>query len=337
MKQAGQYYLHRERDGSIRVLGTVDPGSIAGAALAVAQAVPPPRVEVTSRIEPEMETPLEAVGSTPHCARRAHSRHGSEQPSLGRRAHPGRTAQGRHPRRQAHRPALYAAINTSWRRRPALVDFPAQPCHVGHGLRADLRCVVPRDLRPVLLGLEAAHDRPCRGDLRSHGRVVRAAGAQCHVRRRGTAGADLRSRLEARRGLRARPHRPQHARGPHGDPCAGHERLRPNASLAHCDASCSTTFSSSARRTRNGSSPSSRTSTTRRARTRLSPSSSRFLERRRHKAASRPFRYSVGSTMTTNAPHDAWMGSFERSVTTCGHTWDCIDERAGAAARLSTA
>jgi hypothetical protein len=134
---------------------------------------------------------LGTAGPTSHCASRAHPRDREEQSALGCRADPRRAAQARHPRQQAHGSTLYAAIPTSWRQRPALVDLPAQPRDVGYGLRANLRCPVSRGLRPLLPRPAAPHDRPRRGDLRAYRRVVRAAGAQRHFRREGTAGAGL--------------------------------------------------------------------------------------------------------------------------------------------------
>ena len=71
----------------------------------------------------------------------------------GRRADPRGAAQARHTREQTYGPTPYAAIDTSWRQRPKLVDVPQQPRRVGHGLRADLRCPVSRDLRTFLLDL----------------------------------------------------------------------------------------------------------------------------------------------------------------------------------------
>jgi hypothetical protein len=79
-------------------------------------------------------------------------------------------------------------------------------------------------------------------------------------------------------------------------------------SRAPCDASCSTTCSSSTRRTFDVSSSSSHASITERARIRLSPISNPFPDRPSSKAASPRLPYSAGCIMTTAALPDLKRG-----------------------------
>src|SRR5882762_3293938 len=101
---------------------------------------------------------------------------------------------------KADRPTLHPRFPAP-RRRPRLVDVPAQPRHVGVRLRPDVRHPVPRSLRAFLPRPPPPKDHPCRGHVWADRRMVRAAGQERHHGRRARC-ARLRPRHEAQCSLR---------------------------------------------------------------------------------------------------------------------------------------
>ena len=86
-----------------------------------------------------------APTSLPRC-HRADSSHGQVQRYLGRRAHPRRVAQARHPRDQAnHSEVRASSATTSATARPEVAHLPTQPYRLGFRLFADVRYLVPPD------------------------------------------------------------------------------------------------------------------------------------------------------------------------------------------------
>src|SRR6266852_4845915 len=76
-----------------------------------------------------LAVPVAIDGATANGASLAHPGDGRKQPAVGRRTHPRRTAQARHPSLQADGPEVHATP-ASTRRWPAMVDVLGQSRHV---------------------------------------------------------------------------------------------------------------------------------------------------------------------------------------------------------------